>query len=275
MSDDWSSWEGPQGPGEGRRIGALPDVHLFDIHCGIAHAGWSSPFEARAFHLILVRSGGFLHRRNGVEAFTNAASALYMRPGDEVQVAHPLDYPDRFLAVQFAEPPEADLSGGAVRVDDRVDLLQRVVTVACGRDVDGFELENHIVRLVDLLGSPRDLHHGRARPATAAGHRRMVDAAIQALLNDGFRLGLADLGRLVGASPSHLSRVFHRTTGIPLTVYRNQLRVRSVLARLQDGASGLADLATEHGFADHSHLDRVVRRHLGSRPSALRALLAP
>jgi AraC-like DNA-binding protein len=44
---------------------------------------------------------------------------------------------------------------------------------------------------------------------------------------------------------------------------------------MQDGAGGLADLATEHGFADHSHLDRVVRRHLGQRPSALRALLAP
>jgi AraC-like DNA-binding protein len=103
----------------------------------------------------------------------------------------------------------------------------------------------------------------------------MVDTATEALLNDGFRLGLAELAHLVGASPSHLSRVFHQTTGTSLRVYRNQLRVRSVLAKLQDGARSLADLAAEHGFADHSHLDRVVRRHLGRPPSALRALLAP
>jgi AraC-like DNA-binding protein len=276
MTVDAWSWTGPQGPGRGHRIGKLPDAALFDIQCGLAHTGWSRLFEVNAFHLVLVRSGGFLHRRNGAEAFTNAASALFMCPGDEMQMAHPLHYPDRFLAVQFTDPPDTGLRAGAIRVGDNVDLLQRIVTAACATDTDGFELAANVLNVVCMLSTSdaRSLC-SIGSPATAAGHRRMVHATIEALLDDGFRLGLAELARLVGASPHHLSRVFHRITGTPLRVYRNQLRVRSVLARLQEGAGSLADLAVEHGFADHSHLDRVVRRHLGRRPSALRALLAP
>ena len=273
--DDAESWAGPDGPGWGRRIGKLPDVHLFDIQCGLANTGWSSPFEVRAFHLVLVRSGGFLHQRNGVEAFSSAASALYMCPGDEVRMAHPLDYPDRFLALQFAEPPEVELRAGAIRVGDHVDVLQRITAAMCGTDTDGFELATNVLTLVHMISGTHGADRTSARPATVVGHRRTVDAAIEALLNDGFRLGLTELAGLVGASPSHLSRVFQRVTGTSLTVYRNQLRVRSVLAKLQDGEGNLARLASEHGFADHSHLDRVVRRHVGTRPSTLRTLLAP
>jgi AraC-like DNA-binding protein len=275
MSNELSSWAGAEGPGHGRHIGKLPDVQLSEMQCGLAHCGWSHPSEFKAYQLILVRCGGFLHRHAGVSSFINATTALYGRLGDEVQVAHPLDYPDRFLAIQFVEPPDVGLPAGPITVPDNVDLLHRIVAAACSTDTDGFELAANVTSIVGML-SGRPVQDGRLkRPATAVGHRRMVEAAIEALLNGGFRLGLAELATLVGASPSHLSRVFHRITGTPLRVYRNQLRVRSVLAKLQDGASSLTDLAMEHGFADHSHLDRVVRRHLGRQPSSLRALLAP
>jgi AraC-like DNA-binding protein len=36
------------------------------------------------------------------------------------------------------------------------------------------------------------------------------------------------------------------------------------------GEENLADLAAELGFADHSHLVRVLRRAIGQPPSALR-----
>jgi transcriptional regulator GlxA family with amidase domain len=86
--------------------------------------------------------------------------------------------------------------------------------------------------------------------------------------------GLEDLARLVACSPQHLSRVFRRVTGRSLTFYRNELRVRAVLGRLEVGDQGLRTLAAEYGFADQAHLTRVVRRHLRTTPAALRELLA-
>jgi AraC-like DNA-binding protein len=112
-----------------------------------------------------------------------------------------------------------------------------------------------------------------ARPATLIAHRRLVDRALEALLHEGYLTGLDDLATAVGASPHHLSRVFHGVTGTTLTAYRNRLRVRAVLADLQDGAENLRTLAAAYGFADQSHLIRVVRRHLGCTPSELRRLL--
>ncbi|MEV5570101.1 helix-turn-helix domain-containing protein [Spirillospora sp. NPDC052269] len=72
----------------------------------------------------------------------------------------------------------------------------------------------------------------------------------------------------------HLSRVFRRVTGRTITAYRNDLRVRAVLEDLAQGrGTPLAELAAEYGFADHAHLTRTIRRHLGDCPSSLREKL--
>jgi len=52
------------------------------------------------------------------------------------------------------------------------------------------------------------------------------------------------------------------------------LRARAALERVAGGERDLARLAADVGFADQSHLARVVRRETGRPPSALRALLA-
>jgi AraC-like DNA-binding protein len=88
-------------------------------------------------------------------------------------------------------------------------------------------------------------------------------------------VSLEELGRQVGCSPFHLSRVFHQVTGQTLNHYRNQLRVRAVAEDLADGHSLLRTLATTYGFADQAHLTRVFRQHTGQVPSAVRAMLRP
>jgi AraC-like DNA-binding protein len=112
------------------------------------------------------------------------------------------------------------------------------------------------------------------RAETIHAHRRLVDQAREALVRGRLAVGLEDLADAVGCSPHHLSRVFRRVTGEPLTAYRNRLRVRAVLSDLQDGASSLRVLAAEYGFADQAHLTRVVRRQLGRTPTELRRLVA-
>jgi AraC-like DNA-binding protein len=53
-----------------------------------------------------------------------------------------------------------------------------------------------------------------------------------------------------------------------------RLRTRIVLERLAAGDGDLGRLAADTGFADQSHLCRVVRAETGSTPRALRAALA-
>lgn len=81
--------------------------------------------------------------------------------------------------------------------------------------------------------------------------------------------------RLIGCSAPHLSRVFHRVTGHSVTFYRNELRVRRVLHELEEGQRCLRSISAAYGFADQAHMTRVIARHLGSTPSALRDLLRP
>jgi len=95
------------------------------------------------------------------------------------------------------------------------------------------------------------------------------------LTDDPTRSSLLDLAVELACSPHHLSRVFHEQTGTTLSAYRTQLRANLALEHLTGvtGSATLADVAAQCGFADHAHLTRTVRRHLGTTPAALRTLL--
>ncbi|MGH3403132.1 MAG: helix-turn-helix transcriptional regulator, partial [Streptosporangiaceae bacterium] len=101
-----------------------------------------------------------------------------------------------------------------------------------------------------------------------------ADAAREALAADPARPGLADLARRVGCSPHHLSRVFHRQTGLTLTRYRRRILVLAALDAFEAGERDLTGLAARVGFADHAHLTRTVRQECGRTPRDLRQLLA-
>lgn len=274
MGEEQSPWLGPEGPGDGYFLGHLPGMHLFDIRCGIAQAGWTGVACVRAYQIVLVRSGGYLRWINGEESFVDTTSALVLRSGDEIRVAHPLGCGDTYTALQYDEPPDLDLHAGEHVVSDEFDLQHRALVFACRTGLDAFELAERVELVLTALAHPEGERSSRGvRPGTRQAHERLVDHAVEALLCAGFDCGLDEIAALVGASPHHLSRVFHRVTGTTLTAYRNRLRVRAVLADLQDGEDSLRALAAKYSFADQSHLTRVVRRQLGQAPSELRAIL--
>jgi AraC-like DNA-binding protein len=53
-----------------------------------------------------------------------------------------------------------------------------------------------------------------------------------------------------------------------------RLRARAALERLAGGEPNLGRLAADLGFADQSHLCRVIRAETGRTPAALRRALA-
>lgn len=83
-------------------------------------------------------------------------------------------------------------------------------------------------------------------------------------------IGVDDLAGLLRLSPSHFTRLFRRTTGVPPYRYLQRRRIERAIALLR-GADSLAEIAQQLGFANQSHFTQVFRQHMGSTPARVRA----
>ena len=260
-----------------RVLAAADGLTVEDVLCTSGRSPWSAPEPTQNYSVVFVRRGCFRRRVDGVESFLDPVSIYFDEPGHEQQVSHPSDGGDEctqiFLSRGLIEsvwsgkrPPE-----GPVFTSAEADLVHRQL-VSSARNGDTFEL---VERVTELLAAVRDCGARigfRGRATTAAARRRVVDDAREAIAIQP-TIGLFELARVVAVSPHHLSRIFRAETGETISRYRNRARVRVALERLADRERSLARLAGELGFADQAHLARVVRREVGSTPSALRATL--
>jgi AraC-like DNA-binding protein len=252
-------------------------VVLADVAC--RHApGRGHPEERTAHALVFVRRGCFV--RNG--DVLDPTAAYCMNPGDEERYDHPHDGGDDCTWLSLDAGLLASLWGGdpalpaaPAPTSPRVDLEHRLLLAAArrGRTDDHELVERAIALAAGVLerADPRRIAAGR--PGTARARRALAGGAREALAADPGR-PLPALARELAVSPHHLSRVFRAVTGETISRHRMRLRVRRVLERLAGGDEDLARLAADAGFADQSHLCRVVRAETGCTPSALRAALA-
>lgn len=266
----------------GHRAWAITDgVTLHDV-TAVGRPTWS-PFEpGTATGVHLMRSGYLLRESMGQCELVDATSGTFSHTGLEERSAFPGDGRVRFTFLAMSEAAYSVHVAGCDRwqgwrlsVGLPLDLRHRRLLAAC-RSGDRLERAERLLDLFDALPPrPGDGGPGR-RVATEVAHWRLVTQVRELLNSPDARpaAGLDDLARAVGSSPHHLSRVFRRITGRTISAYRNELRVRAVLEELAADADSLADLATRHGFADHSHLVKTVRRFLGETPSVLRRQLS-
>lgn len=80
---------------------------------------------------------------------------------------------------------------------------------------------------------------------------------------------IAVLARGLGVSAEHASRALSRSYGMSPRALRRETRWRRAL-QLLGGGLPLAEVAAAAGFADQSHLHRVVVAHAGCTPARLR-----
>ena len=262
-----------------------PEFRIRLVHCWGGDADWSAPEAAVRHGVVLVRSGGFrLCGRSG-EMWADRTLGYLTAPGDEQRFAHPAGG-DQCTAIHVSTRLWRDLAGPghgtAVHVSGRLELAHRLLLRAArDGDVD-FGVAERLLRVLLAASGNADAElPGRGgivprRAGEAArAERAIVEAARQALTaGHPSARGLLPLADLLGVSPYRLSRVFRRHVGVPLTRYRNRLRVGAALHRLEQGEPSLAALAAELGFADQAHLTRTVRAEVGETPHRLRALLA-
>jgi AraC-like DNA-binding protein len=260
------------------RAAAGPGFEISAVHCTDDHTGWS-PVEARTGHsVVLVRRGRFRRVAHGRAVDADPTVGYVGLPGREERFAHPAGG-DVCTSICVSPALWASLAGDrevgpALYVDARLDLAHRRLLRAARSPDRAYALAEELLGL--LAGAVRRATVG-ATPAHAAPSPadRPLVAAARAMIADGdpAAAGLLPLAERLGASPYRLSRAFSRELGVPLTRYRNRVRVGRALDRLEAGDTDGARLAAELGFADQAHLCRTVREHAGHPPTAVRALL--
>lgn len=113
---------------------------------------------------------------------------------------------------------------------------------------------------------------GGANPAIALPRisRTELGRALD-YINDhlGEDVTLSSLAQLVNLSPSHFNALFKQHVGLPPYQYILHQRVSRAKALLIRTNLSIAQVATEVGFYDQSHLTRHMRRLLGITPAAL------
>jgi AraC family transcriptional regulator len=83
-------------------------------------------------------------------------------------------------------------------------------------------------------------------------------------------VGLAELGALVGLSPSHFCTAFRHSTGRPPHAWLTEARMERAKALLADPRLSLTEVAQTVGYGGQSAFGAAFRRATGKTPSAWR-----
>jgi AraC-like DNA-binding protein len=256
-------------------------VQIADVACRHPRGHGPDIQVADRHALVFVRRGCFVRRADGLEHLLDPVGIDCINPGQEQRYDHPHSGGDDCTSIRLSPDLAASLWGEDPTLptslppsSPKLDLEHRRLLAAARRGHDPHELIERTVSLVAHTLEHVDPDRVAAgRPATTRARRLLVDAAREALAADSKR-SLTELAGLLGASPHHLSRIFHATTGHTISRHRMRLRARLALEHLANGEPNLARLAADAGFADQAHLSRVIHRETGHTPSALRRLLA-
>jgi len=103
-----------------------------------------------------------------------------------------------------------------------------------------------------------------------------VEAAAHALRHEDVHqpVSLADLARQCGLSPSHLSRLFQRQTGMSLVAFRNRQRLERFLRAYGDGQrDDILSAALAAGFGSYAQFHRVFTQTMCCSPADYRRQL--
>jgi AraC-like DNA-binding protein len=256
-------------------------VEIADVLCTHARGKARESEQVAAHAVVFVRRGCFVRSADGAEAVLDPTLAYCMNPEQEQRYDHPHDGGDactslaldaRLLASLWGGDPQ--LPSAPLPVAPELDLEHRLLLSAARARVDRYTLvERAIALTAGVLESVDAARVASGRPASERARHALADG-VRELLAGASGRSLPELAQTLAVSPHHLSRVFHEVTGHTISRHRMRLRARSALERIASGESNLSGLAAELGFADQSHLCRVVGDETGMTPARLRGMLA-
>jgi len=124
------------------------------------------------------------------------------------------------------------------------------------------EIGAHILR-----ASPRRGRPGGESPELR--HMRTFEALVRANMRRHWTV--ADYARAIGLTPTHLSRISRRLTGLPASRFIEARLFQEARRLLAYTRNPVAQVGYELGFHDPAYFSRAFRRHEGTSPIAYRA----
>mgnify|MGYP001801875907 CR=1 FL=1 len=111
------------------------------------------------------------------------------------------------------------------------------------------------------------LFHARKR------EDRLITSVCHDLESQYTKVDIGALARQYYLSLRQLERRFKSVVGVSMKEYQRIFRFTHTLADIRKNPSkSLLQIAFDHGYTDHAHLTREVRRMTGRNPSMLREI---
>ncbi|MCC7406697.1 MAG: helix-turn-helix domain-containing protein [Phycisphaeraceae bacterium] len=142
---------------------------------------------------------------------------------------------------------------------------------AATRVVSPPSLAAHL-RILDMAARQVAMKMTAHLAAPTASLPRLVDRACKSIRRRALAedLHLGDVARECGVSNSHLSRVFHHTTGLTFREYIARCRAEQAQQLLLTGNRPITQIAFDSGFRSLSQFNRVFKRVYGRSPRQTR-----
>lgn len=255
------------------------DLEIADVVCRHGR-GRGNAEQAERSSICFVRRGCFARTGHAGEDLLDPSSIFFVGAGEEQRYDHPHDGGDDCTAFFLDDELLASLWGGDPTPPSEplhgvpaLDVEHRLLLAAARQGAPAEALVERAILLIAGVLELSDRSRARAGQQPRNQSHEALAAQTRESLAANLDQSLPELSRSLAVSPHHLSRTFRAVTGHTVSRHRMRLRARAALERLADGEQNLSRLAAELGFADQSHLCRVVRSETGSTPSALRAAL--
>ena len=257
-------------PGAPFEVAALPDPAIH-IVC---------PFLSGEMDWEMFVNGQRRYRRPVRAGMTNLVRAgerprAVVRPArfTSLHIYLPDSILQRYAAEWPGTPRAIELRPVDVTVDPVVHRFGRAIVAEMRTDARGvrlmldgltLQLAGHLVRHWSTSGSPARRQGGGLAPWQL---RRACDAMAAQL--DG-EVALETLAGVAGCSPTHFSRAFKRSTGMPPFRWLLERRIERAKELLADPCESLAEVAVAVGFAAQPQFTTAFRRATGITPGAWR-----
>ncbi len=220
-------------------------------------------------YLSFVGAGSYTERLGAGTRHCRASTLLLHEAGERhANVFH--DRPVRLLRVEAGDAWWLDFARTRAAVDgppgepSKRLCLRMLEELHAPDDVTPLALHGLLLELVAGV-SRESARPGRREPAWLERVEELLRASSDT------RLDLATIAAHVGVHPVHLARTFRRHRRRTIGERIRELRVENACRWLATTRDSIAEIAQRCGFADQSHLARLLRRRLGVTPTQYRA----
>jgi AraC family transcriptional regulator len=232
-----------------------------------------------AYEIVVTRRGVYSRDVGRTRIIADASIVAFWTPGEGYRIRHPVPGGDVCTVFQLRPATLAELTPRAVdSATFRFPSARRPLTgPAYLLHYKALRAASHGDALTaEELGLSFLSQALTTAPTRPASNRHAQEYAHRVHTVLGARyaeyLSLTEIGRLVGCSPYHLTRLVRQASGTSVHQILMHIRLRAALEHLLDTTDDITPIALRVGFASHSHFSHAFRREFATPPAAVRTL---